>query len=74
MEADDMLPSPDTAENAALDYAEQAFGRFYFRENWPRLRDPAKVAAWLEEFQYDCDPSQVVAELDRLAASGAWLS
>lgn len=65
---------PDAVEDAALDYVENAVGRFYFRDHWKLHRNPGKLAEWLAEQGYSVDTDLVLRELDRLAAEPAWNS
>ncbi len=79
-EADKLLPesveAPDSfsVEDAALDYAENAMGRFYFAEHWAKHRNLASVTTWLKNHDYLADPVAVLEELDRIAQSGLWRS
>lgn len=63
---------PDAVEDAALDYVENAIGRFYFKKHWALHRNPRKLADWLAEQGYAVDTDLVLAELDRIAQLPAW--
>lgn len=69
-----LLSVPDAVEDAALDYVENAVGRFFFPQHWALHRNPQKLGEWLAEQGYAVDTDLVLAELDRLATEGAWRS
>ena len=66
-------------EDVAATFIEQEVGRFDWKNNWtvyknkPSLSD--RVAAWLALMDLQIDPSDLIAEVDRLSAerSGRWV-
>lgn len=74
VEIDQLLPIPDAVEDAALDYVENAVGRFYFPQHWELHRNPQKLGEWLAEQGYTVDTDLVLAELDKIALLPAWTS
>ena len=69
----------EDVEDLAVTFAEEEVGRFDFKNNWEALKRRTnireRVQLWLEQLNVDSNPDEVIAAIDRMAASrpGRWL-
>ena len=66
-------------EDVAACFVEEELGRFDFVNNWNQAKSRGsivdRIAQWLDRVRLNVDPNELIAALDRLAASrpGRWL-
>jgi hypothetical protein len=65
-------------DDLAATFAEEEIGRFDFKNNWEAMKGRTdiqqRVQLWLDQINVDNSPDEVIAAIDRLAASrpGRW--